>query len=165
MAVVAMLFVACEKEDNINPSSVQVTEDSTSELPNNFKSVSIKNKALGNGTGFCFDEDAAPTQDPCPEGEGTCLGEVVVTPNVVDGLSEAIADEDVPTFLTPSNIATLSAGSIVIEDKLLEVDNGTKKIIEVVMPNSIGSRKAFLIGDFAITLNANNCDLAIVYEI
>jgi len=165
MAVIAIAFVSCEKEDNINPSPVQSTQEDTSELPPSFKTISVNNKALGDGTGFCFDKDAAPGQDACPEGEGTCIGEVEVKPGAVGGLSGAIVDGDVPNFLTPSTISTLSAGSTFIQNELMEVDNGNKKIIEVVMPNATGSRRAFLIGDFSITLNANNCDVAIVYEI
>jgi hypothetical protein len=164
MAAIAMVFVACEKEDSLNPSSVQLTEDGTSELPTSFKDITINNKLSG-GTGYCFDRTAGPNQHACPSGEGTCLEDVVIEENVAAGLSGAIVNGEVPDFLTPGTISTLSAGSTVIEDELTAVDNGTKKIIEVVMPNSIDSRKAFLIGDFSVTLNANNCDLAIVYEI
>ena len=42
MAAIAMVFVACEKEDSLNPSSVQLTEDGTSELPTSFKDITIR---------------------------------------------------------------------------------------------------------------------------
>ncbi|MFT6167246.1 MAG: hypothetical protein ACJAV5_000018 [Vicingaceae bacterium] len=164
MAVLAIVFVSCEKEDNINPSSVQLTEDSTSELPEVFKGNSMNNKLAGVGNDKCVDIDAAPNQDPCADGQGYCE-EIIITPSVVMSLSSSIDNDNVANFLTPSVISTLSGGSAEIENSLTEVSDGDKKIIEIDLPKTQGSRKAFLIGDWSVTLDPNNSDVGLVYEL